>query len=423
MSTITSNAEHSTLNPDLDLKLQTSNLKLQTSNVKPQTSSSPFSILPSTRLRTILLVLLFSALLFLFPGKASSAVQPRIRLLIRENLPRVMVKATSLHVEQWNGRHWQMLLDKVRALAIRVEGESVLLEGADIIAPSLRVRSSNGMLRYYGQDHRGDLIVTARDSNLIVVASMPIESYLIGIVNGEVDSRWPLDAVMAQVVASRTYALYRLQQGSPLYDIRSDVLDQVYAGVDSEDERAAEAVRKTRGEVLFREGEIVPAFFHSSCGGITASSAEVWNIDHSSLTGVRCGQCDEAPNYSWKLSLSPQQLRNAARKLYPESASIKSLGVHRRTGDGRIQTLFMKTDAGKLLVDAGDFRKVLGYETLPSTRFILGVKNGMITLTGSGYGHGVGLCQWGARGSAQEDMNYREILEKYYPGAEVRRAY
>ena len=99
------------------------------------------------------------------------------------------------------------------------------------------------------------------------------------------------------------------------------------------------------------------------------------------------------------------------------------MGFHRRSPDGRVQTLFVPTEDGRILVDGGEFRKVLGYRRLPSTRFHFGMSGDRIVLTGSGYGHGVGLCQWGARGSALRGMDHRQILRKYYTGAEIRRAY
>jgi stage II sporulation protein D len=279
------------------------------------------------------------------------------------------------------------------------------------------------VFNFEGKNYRGDLLVTVQDGGLTLVASMPLETYLPGVVNGEVDSQWPLDALMAQVVAARTYALYRIGLKAPLFDLRTDVSDQVYAGADSEDKRAAEAVRRTRGEILYHEGRIFPAFFHSSCGGETASPSEVWGIEYPPMKGVRCGECAEAPYSRWRLSLSPSQVRAAAGKLFTEAGKAHSLGIHRRTDDGRVLTLFFETDATRVLIDAADFRKTLGYERLPSTRFALNSRDGMVIFEGSGYGHGVGLCQWGARGSALRGMNYRQILRKYYVGADVHRAY
>ena len=252
---------------------------------------------------------------------------------------------------------------------------------------------------------------------------MPLESYLAGVVNGEVDSSWPMDAVKAQVVAARSYALYQKNNQALYYDLKTDITDQVYAGVDSEDERAVEAVKKTRGQVLYKDGELIQAFFHSSCGGSTTSALEVWGVAQPAQGGVYCGECEEAPYAHWSLPLDAGEIVGAVKTLYSSVDSVRSMGIHRRTRDGRVQTLFVETGEGRVLIDAGDFRKVMGYRRLPSTKFSLGISSDGIVLTGEGYGHGVGLCQWGARGSALRGMDYKQILRKYYVGAEIRRAY
>ena len=348
------------------------------------------------------------AFLLVLPSSSAAGGEPDIRLLVKENQARVVLRAVSMDVETSHGGRWMARIKRVRAVAFHGKGDLVVLEGAGITARAVRIRARRGLLYFDGKDHRGFFTITSSGSSLNVVASLPVESYLVGVVNGEVDSHWPQEAVMAQVVASRTYALFRLQEKRPLFDLRPDVFDQVYAGVGSEDPAAAEAVRRTRGIVLTREGMIIPAFFHSSCGGFTASVEEVWGVGHPSLRGVTCGECEDAQRSTWQLTLSTEEVRDAVGSFYPGVGPVTSLGVSRRTADGRIGTLFLGTDAGKMLIDAGDFRKALGYERLPSTRFTLGQREGMIIFTGSGRGHGVGLCQWGARGSALKGMNYRQ---------------
>ena len=123
------------------------------------------------------------------------------------------------------------------------------------------------------------------------------------------------------------------------------------------------------------------------------------------------------------MSLSEEELRGVFRNFYSGDGRITSLGIGRRTVDGRVATLFIGAGEGKVLIDSGEFRKVIGYERLPSTRFSLGRSDGMIVFTGSGRGHGVGLCQWGARGSALKGMDFSQILRKYYPGTEIEKIY
>jgi stage II sporulation protein D len=334
-----------------------------------------------------------------------------------------VVRGESIYVERFDGKRWRKVVDKIRSVGFSPDPSGVRLDGTDQTSTTFRVRPHYGMVRYKGKYQRGHLIISGSGSRLTTVVVMPLESYLIGVVNGEVDSAWPMEAVRAQVVAARSYALFRMSTSAPLYDVKADTSDQVYAGVDSEDERAAEAVRSTRGQALYRDNGIVPAFFHSSCGGRTSSAADIWGMPHPSLVSVECGLCSDSPRFRWELSLATGEVVGAIRSLFPSARAIRSFGIHRRTEDGRVLILFIETGEGRTLVDAGDFRKVIGYQKLLSTRFSLAVSGDRVIFRGAGYGHGVGLCQWGARGGALRGMTYRQILAKYYLGAEIKRAY
>ncbi len=348
---------------------------------------------------------------------------PIVRLLLDEKLQRVVVSGGTLLVERLDQGSWQPVIKRVRRAGFSPVRGGVQLDGTSIVAPVFRIKPRKGMLRYAGRPYRGYLTVLVSFGRLMLISHMPLESYLAGVVNGEVDSSWPMAAVKAQVVAARSYALYKMNTGALYYDLKTDVSDQVYAGVDSEDERAVEAVKVTSGQVWVKDGELIQAFFHSSCGGSTASAFEVWGVAQPAQEGVYCGECEEAPYASWNLPLDVGEIVRAVKVLYPRVDRVRSMGIHRKTRDGRVQTLFVETGKGRVLIDAGEFRKIMGYRHLPSTKFSLGMSGDRIVLTGEGYGHGVGLCQWGARGSALKGMDYRQILKKYYVGTEVRRAY
>ena len=369
------------------------------------------------------LALTFSAILPVDPAWCAGDNSPIVRLLLDENLPRVVVSGSSVMLEGLNKGSWHNVLNKVRKAGFSPVSGGVRLDGSDIVAPAFRVKSLKGMLRYAGRPNRGYLTVLNNAGGIMIVSHMPLESYLVGVVNGEVDSSWPMDAVKAQVVAARSYALYRMNAGSLHYDLTTDVADQVYAGVDSEDDRAVKAVDMTRGQVLYKDGEQIQAFFHSSCGGSTASAFELWGVAQPAHEGVYCGECEDAPFANWNLTVAAAEIARAVKALYPAAGRLRSIGIHRRTSDGRVQTLFVETAEGRVLIDAGEFRKIMGYRRLRSTKFSLGVSGDRIVFTGEGYGHGVGLCQWGARGSALKGMDYIQILKKYYTGAEIRKIY
>jgi stage II sporulation protein D len=354
-------------------------------------------------------------------GAADSS--PVVRLLLDERLPRAVVSGGSLVVEQRHQEGWRPVISKVSRVGFRPARGRVQLDGTTVKASVFRIKPRKGMLRYAGRPYRGYLTVLLKAGRLMVVSHMPLESYLAGVVNGEVDSSWPMEAVKAQVVAARTYALYQMNAGALYYDLKTDVSDQVYAGFDSEDDRAIKAVNMTRGQVLYNGGRLIQAFFHSTCGVSTASALDVWGVAQPAQDGVYCGECEDSPYAHWNLPLEAGEIVRAVKTLYPSIDIIRSMGIHRRSRDGRVLILFVETGEGRVLIDAGEFRKEIGYRRLPSTWFSLGMSGDRIVLTGKGYGHGVGLCQWGARGSALRGMDYQEILKKYYIGVEIRRAY
>ena len=384
---------------------------------------NPQSSILNSFLSRSLLIIAILATVIATPLPLRGDNSPDVRLLLDEKLPRVVVSGGSLLVERRDQGGWQPVIRKVRRAGFSPVPGGVQLDGASVVAPVFRIKPRQGMLRYAGRPYRGYLTVLVSAGRLLVVSHLPLESYLVGVVNGEVDSSWPMDAVKAQVVAARSYALYKMNSGARYYDLKTDVTDQVYAGVDSEDERAAEAVGMTRGQVLYKDGELIQAFFHSTCGGSTASALDVWGVAQPAQDGVYCGECEDSPYAHWTLPLDAGEIVRAVKALYPRIDRVRSMGIHRKTRDGRIQTLFVETGKGRVLIDAGEFRKMIGYRRLPSTRFSFGMSGDRIVLTGAGYGHGVGLCQWGARGSALKGMDYWQILGRYYVGAEVRRAY
>jgi stage II sporulation protein D len=214
-----------------------------------------------------------------------------------------------------------------------------------------------------------------------------------------------------------------MKQNQALYDVRDDIGDQVYPGAVNEDRMAKKAVKATRGQVLYYGDELLPAFYHSTCGGRTADVADVWGTAHPALISVLCGDCDDAPRSRWQAVMDQRQLQSILDDLYPGMGPVRSVGVHRRSNDGRAAVIALNTADSRVLVSTGDFRREAGYMTLLSTMFTLRGEGGKVIFDGRGFGHGVGLCQWGARGASEKGLNYRQILAKYYPGSEIRKIY
>ncbi len=344
-------------------------------------------------------------------------------MLVKEGMKGALLKGHNLIVELDSEGKWKRIVGKLRGASFTGRGERLNLDGTDISSSSFRIRAKDNNLFFNGVPRRGAIVLTMNAKGMAVINNLPLESYLVGLVNGEIDSRWPPEAVKAQVVAARTFALYRMKENQALYDVRDDIGDQVYPGAVNEDRKAKKAVKTTRGLALYYDDELLPAFYHSSCGGRTADVADVWGTGHPALKSVICGDCDEAPRSRWQAVMGKGQLQTILDSLYPGMGPVSSVGVHRRFPDGRVAVMALNTADSRVLVSAGDFRREAGYMTLLSTMFTIRGEGGKVIFEGRGFGHGVGLCQWGARGAAERGLSYKQILGKYYPGAVIKKVY
>jgi len=273
------------------------------------------------------------------------------------------------------------------------------------------------------RSYRGDIsIYKDASGKLLVVNTLDLESYLKGVLYHEISHKWPIDAIKAQAVAARTYALYQKEvMRSKDYDVAADTSSQVYGGYSSEKRKTNRAVNFTSGEVLTYKGKLFPAYFHATCGGTTEDASELWKIDMLPLKGGRlCSFCSASPHYYWKSELD---LKTIAKKLegrFQPKDGLNNISVIERTGTGRVRTLGLKYESGKsTIISAKDFRALLGSDSIRSTNFSMVIEGDHVIFSGKGWGHGVGLCQWGAYGMSNKGYNYKQILDLYYPGTEI----
>lgn len=299
------------------------------------------------------------------------------------------------------------------------DGISVNGRNVDALIASAPVRVSVN-----GKGYRALVEVSAADRGLLVVNELPLEEYLVGLINCEISSAWPVEAVKAQAVIARSYAIYQMQarRGAP-YQLESSVMDQVYEGADAEDSRAARGVQETAGEVLTFDGRTIQAFYHSNCAGHTENSRNVWGTSVPYLQGVPCGYCEEENPIKWDLSLPLRKVEGQLRAAGFQVSGIREIKVRGRNESGRVQEVVVESSRGRSAIPGVAFRKALGYGVVKSTNFELRVSGDDLLVSGSGSGHGVGLCQWGAKGRADEGFDYREILSYYYPGVKLSGGY
>ena len=261
-----------------------------------------------------------------------------------------------------------------------------------------------------GPAESGDRVLRVRTAEGI--QRVPLERYVASAVASETFASWPREALRAQAVVSRTYALHqrerRLRAGEP-YDLESSVLSQRY-GHTPVSASILSAVRDTRGEVLVYMGRPLLAVFHASAGGRTASAEEVWGDPLPYLRPVD-GMDSAAPDFFWSYEIRLSDLADALRSAGYAPGEISNLEVLERSASGRVRRL----RAGAARLSGRELRGVLGGRAIRSTLFEARQSEDRALFLGSGAGHGVGLSQWGARTLAQQGWGYPRILDHYYP--------
>jgi stage II sporulation protein D len=262
---------------------------------------------------------------------------------------------------------------------------------------------------------RGDVVALLQKGRLLLVNVLPLEDYVMAVLGGEMPTSFPLEAQKAQAVAARTYALNKkLDTLDEPFHLGSSVLAQVYGGLERENARTREATQSTKGQVLTFDLEPIEAYFHSSCGGQTESGLQALGRDLPYLQSVSC-PCGKHPATQWSTTLSAQELEEVLGR--EARGEVKVLG---KTSTGRVRRL----SVGSRVLDGVEFRQRFGYERVRSLLFeVSSDGKGGVRLVGRGFGHGAGLCQWGAKLMADGGKGYREILLHYYPGTELQTLY
>lgn len=313
-----------------------------------------------------------------------------------------------------------------RSEEIRIEiahGVASLLVGSRLLTARDAPARFGQPLKVDGHDLPGTLEVFAGPGKtLSAVNSLDLEDYVAAVVGSEVPASWPAEALRAQAVAARTFAVaQKVAQGpGARAHLGASVLDQVYKGTAHPAAAAARAARETAGEVLTFGAAPIAAYFSASCGGASESAEAAFHLAAGTTPYLQGGE-EDADEHGWTVKVPLRELDAALRKRI--GAEVRGVTIATRTASGRASALRIATSSGARPLPAVELRQLLGYQRLPSLLFAVEMSNGEAVFRGRGSGHGVGLCQWGARGRALEGQGYRDILAHYYPGAEIRRMY
>ncbi|MFN0132526.1 MAG: SpoIID/LytB domain-containing protein, partial [Phycisphaerales bacterium] len=297
---------------------------------------------------------------------------------------------------------------------------------------------------------QGNTAAAIRRLDLIEV--VPLEEYVAGVTASELIKGWPLAAYQVQAVCARTYALHERSRSIKLgrdFDLESTTLDQAYNGATAIPE-AAKAVADTRGVVLSWQGRILRAYYSSTCGGLTASAADTWptgpgfefNLDGPIQSRHREHACQASPAYRWEVSRDRAALTKQIKEWGRGSGNaiagmgtIASVRVEAKNADARPSKYAVTDDKGKVFIISAEMLRVscnTGAAGVPEVTRQTRVRSGdlemdiggsTVTIRGRGFGHGVGMCQYCAKGFADKGVPWREMVLRFYPGAKLERAY
>lgn len=331
---------------------------------------------------------------------------------------------------------------------------------------SMKIQSpSSSPIKINNKRYRGYLTFDTVDKQLAAINNVGLEEYLYGVVPREMPSTFSYEALKAQAVAARSYAICSVTRNKDKsFDLYDTVSSQVYGGFDAERDNVRKAVDETRGQILLSEGKVVNATYSSSNGGYTADANDVWGAKYKYLISKEDKYSINEPNYNWNFQINANDLINGLKKQGINVNSINQIYVKECNNSKRVKTVAIMDGAKEVLVDNNKFKNAIGANKFKSSMYTIeasGVSaatqapdndsdgevtvlfedgvaifisseasekaspspaisaDAKIKIAGHGWGHGVGLSQWGANNMAKAGLKYDEILKFYYDGAEI----
>ena len=317
-------------------------------------------------------------------------------------------------------------------VTVKRQGDALLLNNRTVSASVVFVEGGDGM--YHVQvvagaansvaqnvkkewSVRGPLEIQSLPSGLAVINQIGLETYVAGVVSGEVSPKWPLEALKAQAVAARTYVLYKqVENQQEPFDVFASVLDQVYHGHAARSESVLRAVAETKGHVVTYDRRPIYAAYSSTAAGPTEDALYVWALNLPYLKGVNCPFDEQAPRYDWRTSFTFEFLEQQLRKEGFAVGAVATLTPYTFTPSGRVDRVRLLHSQGEIILRGQDLRRIVGYSKIFSTNFSIESMGAEVVVVGHGAGHAVGMCQWGMREMAELGYDYQSILRHYYPG-------
>lgn len=266
-----------------------------------------------------------------------------------------------------------------------------------------------------GSTYKGEIEIWKGKDGYFLINVVQLEDYVKGVVASEAGIHWPEEALKAQAVLARTYAVAHIIRNRTrnFYDVTSSVFHQVYKA-DEGNSEVQKAVEETKGQILTYQGEPIMAFYHACSVGQTEDPKEVFGREYPYLKPVEVPSTP-SPYTLWEKKISFDTLEKIL-----SIGKITQVKILSYTTTGRVKEMEFSDGKNKKVIKATELRRLLQWRELPSTMIkSVRVEDDGVVFEGSGYGHGVGMCQWCAFQMALDGKNYKEILQYFYPGTEI----
>jgi stage II sporulation protein D len=345
--------------------------------------------------------------LLCLPGQAAT----ELRIAIKKGVTAVQVGSSTPAIVRDAGGQAIGSLAPLDGFTVKPRGSGVNLNQWNssnlIIEPK-----DDGVIWIGDRWYRGKVRIIRQGKGVTALNLVDLEEYLYSVVGAEAYPTWPQEALKSQAVVARTYALYKSSTASNrYYDLDTTTNTQVYKGLQTEFVTTHDAVKATIGQVLTYKGKVILSAFHSSSGGHTENVEDVWSSPLPYLRGV-VDYDQLAPVFQWSKTVSASEMG----RLIGGVGSVRSLIPEKTTPHGRIITLKVAGSRGSRHITDDQLRQAL---KLKSTLFTVSTNQGMFTIEGRGYGHGIGLSQWGSHYLAEQGIPYNQILSHYYKNAQL----
>ena len=346
-------------------------------------------------------------ILFIIPAQAVE-----LRVAIKKDVSSLKVGSSTKAIVKDDRGQQIGQLNPMSSLAVKAKRNKISIN--DLVGNTELIiePAENGYVWIGDRWYRGTTRLIREHDTITAINHVDLEDYLYSVVGAEAVSSWPIEALKAQAVAARSYALYkRNSETNDIYDVDTTVGTQVYKGLDTEYTTTHEAVNSTLGQIMTYNNEVILAAFHSSSGGHTENVEDVWTSPLPYLRAV-VDYDHTAPVFEWQQVFPVSRIKTLVAGI----GNIRGLQPVKMTPRGRVITMKVTGDRGSTNLSGKKIRTAL---KLRSTLFRMSTDGNKVRVSGRGFGHGLGLSQWGAYYLAQQGVDYHRILAHYYQNARL----